>query len=198
MPQTAAEEIREESKPSGPAEATMISDNDLLLSICDDEDVNYTVPRTPSYCPPTDNEEDMAEDKQNDAYKDSPPPSQPRPPAHNTNENNPPDQKQPEKRGTQRKYVDNQSMEAKIAKTEDSILKLERHLNNRTCPKSLQYSAKANIAPDSTFQKEIKDIKQTAEQALVNALTRFHKRRLDSLRNKLETYTFVSKTYSCK
>ena len=42
-------------------------------------------------------------------------------------------------------------MEAKIAKTEDSILKLERHLNNRTCPKLLQYSAKANIAPDSTF-----------------------------------------------
>ena len=59
-------------------------------------------------------------------------------------------------------------MEAKIAKTEDTILKLERHLNNQTCPKSY-------IAPDSTFQKEIKDIKQTAEQALVNALTRFHK-----------------------
>ena len=52
---------------------------------------------------------------------------------------------------------------------------------------TLQYSAKANIAPDSTFQKEIKDIKQTAEQALVNALRRFHKRRLDSLRNKLES-----------
>ena len=85
-------------------------------------------------------------------------------------------------------------MEAKIAETEDSILKLERHFNNRTCPKSLQYSAKANIAPDSTFQKEIKDIKQTAEQALVNALTRFHKRRLDSLRNKLESRpTFSSR-----
>ena len=52
----------------------------------------------------------------------------------------------------------------------------------------------ANIAPDSTFQKEIKDIKQTAEQALVNALTRFHKRRLDSLRNKLESRpTFSSR-----
>ena len=40
-PQTAAEEIREESKPSGPTEATMISDNDLLLSISGDEGVNY-------------------------------------------------------------------------------------------------------------------------------------------------------------
>ena len=88
--------------------------------------------------------------------------------------------------------VDQQSMEAKIAKTEDSILKLDRHLNNRTCAKSLQHSAKANIAPDSTFQKEIKDIKQTAEQALVNALTRFHKRRLNSLRNKLESRPTLS------
>ena len=74
-------------------------------------------------------------------------------------------------------------MEAKIAKTEDSILKLERHLNNRTCLKSLQYSAKANIVADITFQKEIKDIKQTAEQAVVNTLVRLHKRRLGSLRN---------------
>ena len=134
----------------------------------------------------------MTEDEQNDAYENSPPPSQPRPTARNTNENNPPDQKQQENRGLKRKYVDHQPMEAKIAKTEDSILKLERHSNNRTCPKSLKYSAKANIAPDSTFQKEIKDIKQTAEQAFVNALTRFHKRRLDSLRNKLDSRPTLS------
>lgn len=92
-----------------------------------------------------------------------------------------PDQKQPQKRGI------NQSLEAKIDKTEDYILKLERHLNNRACPKSLQLPAKANITPESTFQKEIKNIKQTAKEAFVNELTHFHKRRLDSLRNKLET-----------
>ena len=62
------QEIREESKPSGPAEATMISDNDLLLIISGDEDVDYTVPKTP-YCPSTDTEEHMTEDKQNDAYE---------------------------------------------------------------------------------------------------------------------------------
>ena len=175
-----------------------MSDNDLLLDLgpntSGDEDVDYAAPRTPSYCPPADTEEHMMEDEQNDANENSPPPSQPRPPARNTNENNPRDQKQPENRGIKRKYVDHQSMEAKIAKTEDSILKLERHLNNRTCSKSLQYSAKANIAPDSAFQKEIKDIKQTAEQALVNTLTSFHKRRLDSLGNKLESRpTFSSR-----
>jgi len=55
--QTAAEEIREESKPSGPADATMMSDNELLLSTSGDEDVDYTAPKTLSYCPPTDTEE---------------------------------------------------------------------------------------------------------------------------------------------
>ena len=189
MPQTAAEEIRKESKPSSPAEATIMSDSDLLLDLgpntSGDEDVDYAAPRTSSYCPPAETEEHMTEDEQNDAYDNSPPPSQPRPQAHNTNENNPPDQKQPENRGIKRKYVDHQSMEAKIAKTEDTILKLGRHLNNQTCPKSLQYSAKANNAPDITFQKEIKDIKQTAEQEVVNTLAHFHKRRLGSLRNKL-------------
>ena len=53
-PQTAPEKIREESKPSGPAEAAMISDKNLLLSISGDKDVDYTVPKTPYYCPPTD------------------------------------------------------------------------------------------------------------------------------------------------
>ena len=108
-PQTAAEEIREESKPSGPAEATIMSDNDLLLDLgpntSGDEDVDYAAPRTPSYCPPTDTEEHMMEDEQNDAYENSPPPSQPRPPARNTNENNPRDQKQPENRGIKLKYI---------------------------------------------------------------------------------------------
>ena len=71
----------------------MISDNDLQLSISGDKDVDlaYTVPKIPSYCPPTDTEELMAEDKQNDAYEDSPPPSQPRPLVHNTNESSPPE-----------------------------------------------------------------------------------------------------------
>ena len=132
-----------------------MSDNDLLLDLgpntSGDEDVDYAVPRIPSYCLPTDIEERRTENEQNDAYENSPPPSQPKPTARNTNENNSPDQKQQENRGLKRKYVDHQPMEAKIAKTEDSILKLERHSNNRTCPKSLKYSAKANIAPDSTF-----------------------------------------------
>ena len=91
----------------------MMSDNDLLLDLgpntSGDEDVDYAAPRTLSYCPPTDTEEHMTEDEQNDAYENSPPPSEPRPPDRNTNENNPPDQEQPENRGIKRKYVDHQS-----------------------------------------------------------------------------------------
>ena len=78
----------------------------------------------------------------------------------------------------ERKYVDCNAMEAKIAKTEQSIEKLEKHLTNRTCLISLQYSAKPNITPDPIFDREIREIKQ-AQQSLV--LTSFHKRRLESL-----------------
>ena len=67
-------------------------------------------------------------------------------------------------------------MENKIAKTEHSIQLLEEHLTNRTCPKSLRYTAKPNITPD---EKELKDIKLDTEQSLVDALTRFHKRKLE-------------------
>ena len=38
--------------------------------------------------------------------------------------------------------------------------------------------AKPNITPDDIFEKELKDIKLDAEQSLVDALTRFHKRKL--------------------
>ena len=76
-------------------------------------------------------------------------------------------------------------MEAKIARTEESISKLERNLKNRTCLISLKYLAKPNVTPDSTFEREIRYIKQQAEQGLVNALTRLHKRQLDSHKKKL-------------
>ena len=63
------------------AATTMMSDNDLSLDFgpntSGDDDVDYAAPRTPSYCPPMDIEEHMTEDKQNDAYENSPPPSQP-------------------------------------------------------------------------------------------------------------------------
>ncbi|RMX55213.1 hypothetical protein pdam_00026059, partial [Pocillopora damicornis] len=71
-------------------------------------------------------------------------------------------------------------------KTETSILKLERQLQQKTCPKSLQYKAKANVTPDETFRQEISAIKSHAEEQYVSALVRFRQRRLVSHKNKLE------------
>ena len=80
-------------------------------------------------------------------------------------------------------------MENKLAKTEHSIRLLEENLTNRTCPKSLRYTAKPNITPDETFEKELKDIKLDAEQSQVDASTRFHKCKLKGQRKKLRAFS---------
>ena len=99
-----------------------------------------------------------------------------------------------QKRGLKRKYTDLNVVGAKIAKTEQSIEKFEKHLAIRTCPISLQYSAKPNITPDIIFDKEVKEIKQQAQQGLVDALTSFHKRRLESQRKELTTNSQLVRT----
>ena len=90
------------------------------------------------------------------------------------------------KRDLKRKFTDYKTVEAKIAKTELSIEKLEKHITCGTCPKSLQYSAKPNVAADILFERELRDIKLKAEQSLISALTRFHKRKLQIQEKKLK------------
>ena len=95
--------------------------------------------------------------------------------------------------------MDIASLETNIRKCKDSIRKLEERMNKKTCPKSFQYSARANIPPDETFLKEIKEIKQQAKQGFVSALTRYHKTRLESQENKIKKAKFFknsSKTAS--
>ncbi len=77
--------------------------------------------------------------------------------------------------------------EAKIKKTEISIRKrkLTEHLKKKTCPKTLRYSARATILADEDFKKGIKTIKEKAEQGFIRALTRFHYRRLEKQKIKL-------------
>lgn len=98
-----------------------------------------------------------------------------------------------------RKHIDTVSLETNITKSKDSIRKLERCMKDKTCPKSFQYSARANIHPDETFVKDIKRIKEEAEQGFINALLQYHKRRRTSQENKLKedklsknTSTFAS------
>ena len=72
---------------------------------------------------------------------------------------------EPNKRRWQEKKAEAESLyslEAKIKRTEESINKLQKHLDNKTCPKSLRYSARANIPPDEQFKKDIQAVKQKA------------------------------------
>ena len=98
-----------------------------------------------------------------------------------------------------RKNIDTVSLETNITKSEDSIRKLERHMKDKTCPKSFQHLARANIPPDETFVKDIKQIKEETEQGFIYALLQYHKRRLNCQENKLKkaklsknTSTFAS------
>lgn len=69
--------------------------------------------------------------------------------------------------------------EFKLKKTEESIHKLQRQLKQKTCPKSLQYKAQVNIAPNNIFWKEIGAIKKRTEQDHVSTLKHFHHRQLE-------------------
>ena len=98
-----------------------------------------------------------------------------------------------------RKHIDTVFLKTNMTKSKDSIRKLERHMKEKTCPKSFQYSARANIPPDETFVKDVKRIKEEAEQGFINALLQYHKRRLNGQENKLKkaklsknTSTFAS------
>ena len=77
-------------------------------------------------------------------------------------------------------------MEAKIAKSALSIEKLEKHITCEACPKSLQYTAKPNVAADMLLERELRDIKLKAEQSLISALTGFHKGKLQIQEKKLK------------
>ena len=54
-----------------------------------------------------------------------------------------------------------------MAQNELLIEKLKKHISCRTCPKSLQYSAKPNVAADILFEKELRDTKLKADQSLI-------------------------------
>ena len=79
-----------------------------------------------------------------------------------------------------------QPAENKIFHAEAAIKSLKRHIDNGTCPESLQYRARARIRADNDFKTEIKRIRKNAEQEVVKALTRFHYREIDRARIELK------------
>ena len=67
-----------------------------------------------------------------------------------------------------------------MEKSEQSVLRLKKHMDRGTCPKDLLYDAKANIYPDEEFKSDIKAIRKEAEQKFLH----YHRieRNLDRLR----------------
>ena len=164
---------------------------------------NIVPPKMPDYGPKQNDKKMLNTGDENDDLGSSPPPSQPRPtlnlqtPPNGHRENCPPTSNKANsplksnvpKWGLKRKYTDHKlTVNNKIAKTEHSIKLLEEHTTNRTCPKSLECMAKPNITLDNRFEKEIKDITLDAEQSLVDALTRFHKLKLEGQKKNLQHF----------
>ena len=74
------------------------------------------------------------------------------------------------------------TLEMSVKKSEESLIKIEEHLDNNTCPKTLRYSAQAKIRPDTEFKTDINKIRKEAEQKILGALKKFHHRSVE--RNK--------------
>ena len=75
--------------------------------------------------------------------------------------------------------------EEKIKNVEKAIQALKRHTDKGTCPVSLGYTARANIAADKDFREDVKRIRKYSESEYVKALTRFHYRDIDRHRAEL-------------
>ena len=72
-----------------------------------------------------------------------------------------------------------------VMKSEESIAKLQEHLDNNTCLKTLRYSAWAKIRPDPEFKSDIEKISNEAERKLLVALKKFHYRSVERIKLKL-------------
>ena len=66
------------------------------------------------------------------------------------------------------------ALEQQVEQSEQAIKSLTKHLEWKTCPKSLQYRARARIRADNDFRKDIKRLRSNAERDYVEALIRFY------------------------
>ena len=101
-----------------------------------------------------------------------------------TKKNEPQDQKRNQSR--KRRYSETLSEERIIEQSEEALKALNRHSQRGTCPKTLQYKARARIRADEAFKTDIKRIRKTTEQEVVNALIRYHERRIAESKKSLK------------
>ena len=97
----------------------------------------------------------------------------------------PQDQKRNQSR--KRRYSGTLSEERIIEQSEEALKALNRHSQRGTCPKTLQYNkARARKRADEAFKTDIKRIRKTTEQEVVNALIRYHERRIAESKKSLK------------
>ena len=89
------------------------------------------------------------------------------------------DEHQPRKKPRPNHPETAKEIKERIRKSEESIAKLKTHSEKGTCPKTLRYGARASIAPNEEFKKEISFIRKNAEKEFLDALTKFHYRRIE-------------------
>ena len=86
------------------------------------------------------------------------------------------------------------ALEMSVRKSEESLIKIEEHLSNNTCPKTLRYSARAKIRPDAEFKTDINRIRKEAERKMLGPLKKFHHRSVE--RNKVKLRELERKSRS--
>lgn len=63
----------------------------------------------------------------------------------------------------------------------EALKKLQVHIDDGTCPRTLRYNARANIAADEECKREVSSIRKKAEHQIVTSLVKFHQRRTETL-----------------
>ena len=67
-------------------------------------------------------------------------------------------------------------LEWQLEHSQTALKSLKKHLERKTCPKSVQYRARARIRVDEDFKRDNKHLHSKTEQDYVQALIRFHNR----------------------
>ena len=95
---------------------------------------------------------------------------------------------------SQREDKEIKSIIGKIESSAEAIKKLQVHVDDGTCPRTLRYNARANIAADEKFKREVSSIRKKAERQIVTSLVKFHQRRTERLSFKLRTLQQAERT----
>ena len=82
---------------------------------------------------------------------------------------------------SQKEDKDIKAIKEKIESLVEVLKKLQVHINDGTCLRTLRYKARANIAADEEFKREISSIKKKAKRQIVISLVKFHQRKMETL-----------------